>query len=282
MDKLSPKEYWDSIYHPKQRRHSLGGRMKAAVKRVIGKEFADYFSSYQDYLLWEVFYKKYLPAKSGAKVMEIGSAPGRHLLRLWEVFGYEPYGVEYSEGGVELNRQLFISHDIDPDNVIHADFFSEEFHERYKNHFDIVVSRGFIEHFTKVEEVIRRHVNLLKEGGYLVVSIPNFRGINRFLASALDRENVSIHNLDIMGKERFSELFRDPSLTTLFCGYYGAFSVGHLWSDRESLRAYAIKFCRKFQIPLNFFFRLVFRGGGPEHRSISPNLLYIGVKKHEL
>jgi 2-polyprenyl-3-methyl-5-hydroxy-6-metoxy-1,4-benzoquinol methylase len=43
-----------------------------------------------------------------------------------------------------------------------------------------LVSWGLIEHFTDTESVISAHVNLLKPGGILIVSIPNLRGFNRW------------------------------------------------------------------------------------------------------
>ena len=124
----------------------------------------------------------------GAKVLEVGSAPGWHLVRLNQTFGFIPYGIEYSESGVELNREVFILHNINPDNVIHADFLSDEFHEQYKGYFDIAISRGFIEHFTDIEDIIEKHINLLTKGGYLIVSIPNLRGANYILTWLFHRE----------------------------------------------------------------------------------------------
>ena len=47
--------------------------------------------------------------------------------------------------------------------------------------FDVVMSRGFIEHFDEPSSVVDRHLDLLKPGGLLVVSIPNLRGVNGLL-----------------------------------------------------------------------------------------------------
>ena len=167
-----------------------------------------------------------MPGTSGLKVLEVGSAPGEHLVRLNKQYGFIPYGIEYSESGNELNREIFASNNIDPDNVIYADFFSDEVHERYKGAFDIVISRGFIEHFTDVRSVIEKHNNLLAEGGYLlIISIPNLNGVNYALGRFFHKELIPLHNLSIMRKQEFIELFDNQGLSTLFCDLLGTFNL---------------------------------------------------------
>jgi 2-polyprenyl-3-methyl-5-hydroxy-6-metoxy-1,4-benzoquinol methylase len=70
----------------------------------------------------------------GAKVVEVGSAPGEHLVRLKQRFGLTP-----------------------------------------REAFDVVLSGGFIEHFTDVAAIVQKHLQLLKPGGRLVVMIPNLK-----------------------------------------------------------------------------------------------------------
>ena len=101
----------------------------------------------------------------GAAVVEIGSAPGEHLVRLSETFGLVPYGIEYSAAGVEVNRAVFAARGLDPENVIQMDFFSDECLLSCRERFDVVVSRGFIEHFADAAQVVDRHLELLKPGG---------------------------------------------------------------------------------------------------------------------
>jgi 2-polyprenyl-3-methyl-5-hydroxy-6-metoxy-1,4-benzoquinol methylase len=62
------------------------------------------------------------------------------------------------------------------DNVIHANFFSDEFIVGHRERFDVVISRGFIEHCEDAKSVIDRYGQLLNSGGYLKMSIPNVNG----------------------------------------------------------------------------------------------------------
>ena len=95
---------------------------------------------------------------------------------------------------------VFAEHGIPTENVIHADAFSEEFLSEYKGSFDMVMSLGFIEHFTDVEKAVGIHLELLKPGGTLVVEIPNLSGINRMVFRLFNRELLEMHNLRIMDK----------------------------------------------------------------------------------
>lgn len=279
MAELTRKEHWDSIYKSKDsgdKQRSLKKGLRTFIEKLLE---AKYIGTYADYLLWEVICQRYVPKREGAKVLEVGSAPGGNLIRMGRRFGFIPYGVEYSDKGVEINRKLFIAHNINPDNVIRADFFSDGFQEKYRKQFDVVISMGFVEHFDNVKGVIAKHINLLKEGGYLVVSIPNLRGVNYILQRLFDKEILSIIDLDIMQKGRFAELFDRECLSTLFCDYYGTFNFGVFGVKRKSPLWLVLTFGKILQLLLNVFFRLLFGNHGAESRFFSPYLLFIGIKK---
>jgi len=282
MKKLTEKEYWNSIYESKilgNKQHFLKRNLKILIKTILGKNILEYMRSYSDYFLWEVIYKRFMPKTKGIKVLEIGSAPGNSLVRLSQTFGFVPYGIEFSEHGVKLNKKIFILHNINPDNVIQADFLSDDFDTKYKEYFDIVISRGFIEHFTDIEDVIWKHINLLTKEGYLIVSIPNLRGVNYALMWFFHKELLPMHNINIMEKRRFSKLFNKKGLSTLFCDYYGTFNFGLFNTERNSPMRFALPFCNISQLILNVVFRLFFKNRGAESRIFSPYLIFIGKKK---
>jgi SAM-dependent methyltransferase len=138
------------------------------------------------------------------------------------------------------------------------------------------MSRGFIEHFDDPHEVVKRHVDLLKPGGYLIVSIPNKRGVNRLLAQLFNRRGLAMHNLDIMRLDTFRHLFDIPSLHTLHCGYLGVFSFRQFNTPKRSPLRFLLSFCQFIQYGLNGLYRLLFPRLGPESAWFSPYLLYIG------
>ena len=236
--------------------------------------------SQQLYLEWNVIYDKYFPKQAGLKIIELGSAPGLNLIRQHRTFGYEPFGVEYTDAGTQINRTVFRNNGIDPNNVIQADAFSEEFLTTYGEKFDLVISRGFIEHFTEMDKVIDAHLALLKENGLLMISIPRIRAVPWLLFKFFNPTSIPLHNLAIMNKQPFQALFQHKGLQELYCRYHGTLKVQvcselnvkgsklsllHLMMDAQSI--------------VYILFRLVLGRRGFETYLFSPFLMYIGKKK---
>jgi 2-polyprenyl-3-methyl-5-hydroxy-6-metoxy-1,4-benzoquinol methylase len=283
MSKLTEKTHWDGVHLGESQRMSRtreSARASAVntFKRLLGPKVIQRISGYDDYLLWDVVLPKYVPRMNGAKALEIGSAPGEYIVQFSKNHGCEPHGLEYSEIGVEVNRRVFDKHGFNPDNVIHADFFSDEFANRYNGQFDVVVSKGFIEHFEDVPAVIDRHTNLLKPGGYLIVTVPNLRGGNKILAQLLDETAIPRHNLKIMTKDAYTALFQRKDLQQLFCGYYGTFSFYLFTAGNHALQRRILKAAYKVQPALNVLFRTMLGNKGAEGPAFSPFLMYIGRK----
>jgi len=279
MAKLSDKQYWDSHYNQKLSALQLAGSKDLHQKRSVDDLLrATPFRGYADYLLWENIYPKYL-GKKGAKVVEIGSAPGNELVRLHKVFGLEPYGIEYSEPGVELNRSIFIHNGLEPGNVIHADFLAGQIDKRFDGFFDVVVSNGFIEHFDNPKEVVGKHINLLKKGGLLIISIPNLRGFNYAMQYFFYHAVLQIHNTGIMEKGEFAKLFDDERLSPRYCEYYGTLNFNLFAVKRRTIGFFLLLFCKIMQLPLNALFRILLGKRGAESKTFSPYLIFIGVRK---
>ena len=284
MDRLTEKNYWNSVYENEEvsfAAHETTQKVnKNGLKGWLKQYLGEYWRDYAEYLEWDVIYDQYFPKQSGLKVIEVGSAPGTNLIRLHHTFGYEPFGVEYAEAGAQMNREVFCNNNIDPQNVIQADVFSPEFLSAYQGKFDLVISRGFIEHFTEMDKVIDAHLTLLKENGLLMVSIPRLRAVPWLLFKFFNPTVIPLHNLAIMNKRPFQALFQRETLQELYCQYQGTLKVQvcselnlqgaklkllHLLMDAQSL--------------LYMLFRLVFGRRGFETYLFSPYLIYIGKKK---
>ncbi len=276
--RLSEQSHWDSAYEERSR--LIGDQpiqmgWRAAFKKMIPRKILDYMSSYDQYLLWEVIYPKHMP-RNGIKALEVGSAPGHYLVKLSKKFAVEPYGVEYSKTGTILNKRIFEANQLDPENIICSDFFADDFQNKYAGFFDVVISRGFIEHFTDVDYVIDRHINLLKKGGLAFVTIPNYRGLNYMIQYALDRNILNIHNLGIMDKNSFLPIFQNRNLDTVYCDYWGVFSF-NLFAAKGFSRV-ILGVCERVQLLLNIIFRATFGDKGAPCRFTSAHLIYIGKK----
>lgn len=276
--RLTSEKHWDTVWGRLRPKKAADGRLKNLIKRIAGKKLLEYRFNYFEYLVYEVICPRVLPKTEGLKVVEVGSAPGKLVARFKKEFGYEPYGIEYSSEGVKANRRVFAENGINPDNVLHVDFFSSDC-ERYEKFFDVVMSWSFVEHFADSEDVTKRHVDLVKDGGFLIVIVPNLRGLNYLLMRLLRPGWKQIHQFKIMDKKRLSDLAENEGMTTLHCGYIGVFNLGLIEIAPTCPFHFLTKVARTLQLGVNIFYRLVFRKKGPEHRYFSPYLIYIGQKK---
>lgn len=211
---------------------------------------------------------RYLPRDENLRIVEIGCAPGVLLLSYHKRYRYEPWGIDYSHTGVAKARQLFRSASLNPGNIVEADFFAQAVTEKFGEFFDVVTSHGFIEHFDQPTDVVRRHVNLLRVGGFLVVSIPNLRGFNYLRVRMSCPEKLVMHNLAIMKLPVFRSIFKDPGfgLETLFVGWVGTITLRHLYPD----------WLPDFDAIIDKALWFVARDRHFETALFSPHLMYIG------
>jgi SAM-dependent methyltransferase len=281
MSRLTGKDYWEKVYQESTGVQSEKLERMLFLKRLIGLHLMDLLSAYDDYLLWRVVFPRFLPcAATGRSVVEIGSAPGDFLVRFAKTFGAVPYGVEYTSQGALKNREAFAAAGYSQDNVIEADFLSDAFLSAYSGHFDIVVSRGFLEHFVDVRAVVERHVALLKNDGLLFILIPNLRGIYGKWTSRFNPDQMPLHNLELMRLENFRAVCDVPDLEVLRCGYFGTFSFWLFTAPPEARNANRfIRLLHLIQRVINLILRVVFGPRGCESATFSPNLILVARKR---
>jgi SAM-dependent methyltransferase len=148
------------------------------------------------------------PVPAGARVFEIGCAPGRWLVWYAERFAANVTGLEYSARGVELTRNNLRAAAVTGD-VVEGDFFSNELSFEP---FDLVLSLGFIEHFDDIAQAFARHAKFVKRGGRLVVGMPNYRGVTGFFQRWADPAHLRLHNQDAMDPGRYQSFASDNDL----------------------------------------------------------------------
>lgn len=209
-------------------------------------------------------------------LIELGCAPGQRLLSECHRTGLEPHGVDYSEVGYRATLDTFAERGADASGIMHADFTDESFRRRNRNRFDVVWSAGLVEHFTNPEDIVRCHLEILKPGGTLIVSIPNFRGIGYPLYSRFAPDLLSVHNLDIMERPQFDALFEDLPLETMYCGHIGTLSLP--LAVPPVLRR-VTRVLRRLQNLADCLLINLVRHRDVPNRFTSPYLLYVGRKR---
>jgi 2-polyprenyl-3-methyl-5-hydroxy-6-metoxy-1,4-benzoquinol methylase len=138
----------------------------------------------------------------GTRVFEIGFAPGKLLAWISKRLEAEVAGVDFSSRGFAAAKGLFaalsLSGDLRNESVFETSFADASF--------DVVYSLGVIEHFRDPRPIVRRHVELARPGGVVIIAVPNYRGIYGRIQSVLDAPNLELHNLDIMTPQTLEAL----------------------------------------------------------------------------
>lgn len=107
----------------------------------------------------------HLPNGAGARVLELGCAPGRWLEWAAARLGVQPFGLELDSEGVRLTRALY------PRVLLtRADAFRLPFADRS---FDAVYSIGLIEHFDDPSGIISETWRVTRPGGPSIWLVPN-------------------------------------------------------------------------------------------------------------
>jgi len=163
--------------------------------------------------------KESLSDRQYETVLEVGCAPGKWLAFLHRELGLLPSGIEYSRIGLDVTKKNFDMLGIKYDSLWEGNFLELP----VKEQFGVVLSLGFVEHFTDAKPIIKRHIEWLKPDGLLVIGIPNFKGIYKHLQAVLDMSILEKHNLDIMELSYFKNIASEYGLSVKQIGYIGSF-----------------------------------------------------------
>lgn len=176
-------------------------------------------------------FKRYL--KSGnRRILEIGCAPGRWLIYFHQQFGFQVFGIDYSMNGCKLAREALKRRNM-VGHIILGDVLDVSFQLKYEGYFDVVYSLGVIEHFADPLSIINAHLKLLKKGGRLFITMPNYgnRTLYRWLLriSGREKETLMTHNIGLMKIPVFKHyLTQFEELEILKLSYIGPIDIGEL------------------------------------------------------
>jgi len=161
------------------------------------------------------------------KVLEIGAGTGRDSFPLVE-HGATVYQLDYAENSLKILKRLAEDSKL-PVSIVGGDTFNLPFRD---GTFDIIFHQGLLEHFRKplAERLLRENIRALKEGGLLLVDVPQ----------RWHSYTVAKHILISMDK--------------WFAGWERSFSVGELRSLLRSLGLSPVYAYGEWMYP-SFFYR---------------------------
>jgi SAM-dependent methyltransferase len=211
-DRLTARSYWDDYWE--------GIALPAEVTRHPGDSHGNAILDVID---------GYLPRDRGLTAAELGGSPGQYLAYVHRSRGYQITCIDYSKIGCQKTVRNFELLGIQG-KVIEADLFADA---PALPTFDVVYSLGLIEHFTDLTAIIDRHTRLVKPGGFLVIGVPNFRGVHGWFMRRLRPITYATHEISTMNLDQWRIIEDRHQLLTLFKDYIGGFEP-RIFSRRET------------------------------------------------
>lgn len=219
--------------------------------------------------------KKYLKKDPQKTCIEIGAFPGTILGYFAKEYHYQPTALDFLQD-LNLIRANMQYNGINNCEIIQADFTEWVPAKLY----DVVCSFGFIEHFECYTEIIKKHYDILKPGGLMIITVPVLHGLQLWIRQLLYKKKhyrkiIKSHNTKIMRlRELKRVVFGLLEAEKLEARYYRGMTI---WfkMDQVTTRTWLIplykglKFVEKVISLLNI-----------SHALISPEIIIIARKPH--
>jgi SAM-dependent methyltransferase len=166
--------------------------------------------------------RRVVAGRGYASLLELGGFPGSFAVYARRYLGFTRVGlldafVDRPHLDAVLDVNGLMAGDVD---VYEGDMFEVELPQRY----DVVLSGGLVEHFFDPRKALARHHRWVRPGGTVVVTVPNFRGLNGAVQRRFDAETLATHNLELMHPDTLAEaLAAVGDFESVEGFYYGPF-----------------------------------------------------------
>ncbi|MDQ8052844.1 MAG: class I SAM-dependent methyltransferase [Pedobacter sp.] len=171
--------------------------------------------------------------------IELGGFPGYYAVFLKKYLKLDVTLLDYFIHP-PLTNQLLAANQLQAGDisVIETDLFNYQPQQQ----FDLVLSCGLIEHFNDTKDIIERHINFLKPGGTLFITLPNFRAVNGWFQKKFDKANYDKHSIDCMDPGLLQKICEEAGLKVAQSRYFGNFSV---WLENEQQKTLGVRWFKK-------------------------------------
>lgn len=229
---ITTKDFWEKYWGEIKLPQKINTNFKN--DRVISETIAEYVPK----------------AKNNEIALEIGCAPGKWLVFLYERLGYRVDGFEYLDVAAEKTRENLSLCGITTNeyNIITADFLNQTPEEKY----DLVTSFGFIEHFENYQDIFSKHLAYTKKDGYVVIGFPSFRGVNYYIQLCIDKISgskiIENHNIKMMDNDLMFKMINQSKNDIVFSNYIGGFEPSLF--NIQDIKNTFVRFCFKVVLKL--------------------------------
>jgi SAM-dependent methyltransferase len=213
--------------------------------------------------------KKIVEENKVTSTIELGGFPGYYAIFLKKYLGLQTTLFDYYIHRGVL-KDVLAANDLTENDVkvIEGDLSKYEPKEQY----DLVLSCGLIEHFNDTKDIIARHLPFLKPGGTLLITLPNFTGVNGWVQRKYDMSNYEKHNISSM----------NPQLLASYCKELGLKNVEARYSDKFSIwlenRDQQTGFTKAFLKTIWFAGKVITKIVPIESKKLSPYIVLQAIK----
>lgn len=217
----------------------------------------------EKYVFKDIFDKIFKSQKINTAI-ELGGFPGYYATYLKKYYQTETTLLDYFVYP-ELTSNLLQKNGLSATDIttIEADLFKHEPEKKY----DLVLSCGLIEHFEDTKSIIAQHLLYLNNGGKLLITLPNFTGVNGWVQKNFDLANYNKHNINSMNPKLLVQIASELGLININAYYYGGFSV---WLENKTEKTLIAKALVK---AIWYIGKLLTKPFGYESKIFSPYII---------
>ncbi|MFQ5489790.1 MAG: class I SAM-dependent methyltransferase [Phycisphaerae bacterium] len=167
---------------------------------------------------WLALLEQHLPTGPAFRALEVGCVPGRIMRAIHDRLGYRVHGIDYSEIADQL------ADDLERQGLSHLTVERADLRTYQPDElFDLVYSMGVIEHFSDYSHMVDHHCRLVRPGGYVHITMPNFRGLQYWLRRWMCPQALLGHHLRAMSARRLRRRLQANGLNIVYCDGWGTF-----------------------------------------------------------
>jgi SAM-dependent methyltransferase len=221
-----------------------------------------------DYVFGDIL-GKLIADKQIKTAIELGGFPGYYATYLKKYQKLDTTLFDYYIHR-DIIKKLLETNGLSEDDItiIEADLFNYTPEKQY----DLVSSFGLIEHFNDTKAIIETHLQFLKPGGVLFITLPNFVGVNGWVQRKFDRDNYDKHNINSMNLQLLADICKQLGLKEVECYYSGKFSI---WLENKAEQSALAKlFVKALWFTGKVFTKIV----PVESKALSPYIVLKAIK----
>jgi len=258
------KTYWDHAWEKTLTVNAVDPHLQG-INNHVNRIYHDYFVNIFSGLQTE-----------GKKLLEIGCARSQWLPYFAKEFGFKVAGIDYSEAGCLMAREILSNAGIEGE-VVCTDFFNHP--QNMLGDYDVVVSFGVVEHFESTTDCLNAFTKYLTPGGIIITIIPNMTGTVGMMQKILNRAVYDKHvPLDCNMLRKAHELAGVKALT---CNYFVSNHFGVINLEGLDPRQISTRIKAFFLLCLRYTFKAIWKleevfGELPPSKLMSPFIICSG------